>query len=52
MEHNQHQERTERATPKRLKEAREKGQIPRSRELNTVGVMLASEMVDQVRFNE
>lgn len=42
MEQNQHQERTEQATPKRLKEAREKGQIPRSRELNTLGVMLAS----------
>lgn len=29
------QDRTERATPKRLREAREKGQLPRSRELTT-----------------
>lgn len=29
------QERTEEATPKRLRESREKGQVPRSRELNT-----------------
>jgi flagellar biosynthetic protein FlhB len=35
------QERTERATPKRRKEAREKGQVPRSRELNTTLVLLA-----------
>jgi flagellar biosynthetic protein FlhB len=34
------QERTERATPKRRKEAREKGQVPRSRELNTTLVLL------------
>jgi flagellar biosynthesis protein FlhB len=33
---------TERATPKRLQEAREKGQVPRSRDLNTVLLMLAS----------
>ncbi len=36
------QERTEEATPKRLHEAREKGQIPRSRELNTMTLMLAA----------
>lgn len=36
----QSQERTEQPTPKRLKEAREKGQIPRSRELTTVVVLL------------
>ncbi|MBD3669927.1 MAG: flagellar biosynthesis protein FlhB [Gammaproteobacteria bacterium] len=36
------QERTEQATPKRLREAREKGQIPRSRELNTMAMMMAS----------
>ncbi len=36
------QERTERATPKRLKDARSKGQVARSREFNTSGVMLAS----------
>jgi len=35
-------ERTERATPKRLREAREKGQVPRSRDLNTVLLMLAA----------
>lgn len=36
------QERTEQATPKRLREAREKGQIPRSRELNTMAVLLGA----------
>ncbi len=36
------QERTEEATPKRQREAREKGQIPRSRELNTMLVLMAS----------
>jgi len=35
-------ERTERATPKRLRESREKGQVPRSRDLNTLLLMLAS----------
>lgn len=35
------QERTEEPTPKRLREAREKGQVARSRELNTVMVLLA-----------
>lgn len=35
------QERTEEATPKRLREARERGQVARSRELNTFGVLLA-----------
>ncbi len=34
------QERTEEATPKRLRDAREKGQIARSRELNTVVALL------------
>ena len=34
------QERTEQATPKRLKEARERGQVPRSRELNTTIMLL------------
>jgi flagellar biosynthetic protein FlhB len=34
------QERTERATPKRLREAREKGQIPRSREFNTMALLM------------
>lgn len=36
----QFQERTEQATPKRLEEARKRGQIPRSRELNMAAVML------------
>ncbi|MEN8128928.1 MAG: flagellar biosynthesis protein FlhB [Pseudomonadota bacterium] len=35
------QERTEQATPKRQKEAREQGQVPRSRELNTMLVLVA-----------
>ena len=34
------QERTEQPTPKRLNDAREKGQIARSRELNTTAVLL------------
>ncbi|BAO44320.1 flagellar biosynthesis protein FlhB [Thiolapillus brandeum] len=36
------EERTEKPTPKRLREAREKGQVPRSRELNSTLVMMAS----------
>lgn len=36
------QERTERATPKRLQQAREKGQVARSRELTTMVVLLVS----------
>lgn len=36
------EEPTERATPKREKEAREKGQIARSRELSTMGVTLSA----------
>lgn len=36
------QERTEQATPKRLQEARERGQVPRSRELTTMAVLLIS----------
>ncbi len=36
------QERTEQATPKRLREAREKGDIARSRELATMAVLLAA----------
>lgn len=35
----QFQDRTEQATPKRLEEARRKGQIPRSRELNMAAVL-------------
>jgi flagellar biosynthetic protein FlhB len=34
------QEKTEQPTPKRLEEARKKGQVPRSRELNTMAVTL------------
>jgi flagellar biosynthetic protein FlhB len=34
------QEKTEQPTPKRLKEAKEKGQIPRSRELNTMMMLV------------
>ena len=41
MAEEQFQERTEPATPKRLKEARDKGQIARSRELNAMAVTLA-----------
>jgi flagellar biosynthetic protein FlhB len=36
------QERTEQPTPKRLQEARERGQVPRSRELSTVSVLLVA----------
>lgn len=36
------QERTEEATPKRLQESREKGQIARSRELSSMTLLLAS----------
>ena len=36
------QERTEDPTPKRLREAREKGQVARSKEWNTVAVLLAA----------
>jgi flagellar biosynthetic protein FlhB len=36
------QERTERATPRRLQQAREKGQLARSRELSTMVVLLAA----------
>ena len=35
-------ERTEQATPKRLHEAREQGQVPRSRDLNTLLLLLAA----------
>lgn len=36
------QERTEQATPKRLEEARKKGQVPRSTELSTAAVCIAA----------
>ena len=42
MSQNPAQERTEQATPKRLKEAREKGQIARSRDLNSLILLLAA----------
>jgi len=41
MAENSEQERTEEPTAKRLAEAREKGQIVRSRELNTLAMLLA-----------
>ncbi len=40
MAENDAQEHTEQATPKRLEEARKKGQIPRSRDLSTAAVTL------------
>ncbi len=36
------QERTEEATAKRLEDAREKGQVPRSKELNSMALLLAA----------
>ncbi|HFC54399.1 MAG TPA: hypothetical protein ENJ43_08210 [Gammaproteobacteria bacterium] len=42
MAQNDGQERTEQATPKRLREAREKGQVARSRELTTMAMLLSS----------
>ena len=36
------QERTEQPTPKKLREAREKGQVPRSRELNSMALLMTS----------
>ena len=44
-EEQQGQERSEQPTAKRLNEARKKGQVARSRELNTLLVMLASSVV-------
>jgi len=41
MAEEQFQDRTEQATPKRLEDARKKGDVPRSRELTMTGVMLA-----------
>ncbi|PCJ26676.1 MAG: flagellar biosynthesis protein FlhB [SAR86 cluster bacterium] len=42
MAENSTQERTEEATPKRKEDARKKGQIPRSKELNTLTSLLAA----------
>jgi flagellar biosynthetic protein FlhB len=39
------QERTERATPKRLQDAKRKGQVPRSRELNTAMLLTAAALM-------
>lgn len=36
------QERTEEATPRRLREARKKGQVARSRDLNTIVILIAA----------
>jgi flagellar biosynthetic protein FlhB len=36
------QERTEQATPKKLRESREKGQVPRSKELNSMALLMAA----------
>ncbi len=41
---NDAQERTEEATPKRQQDAKEKGQVGRSRELNTMALLLAASM--------
>lgn len=42
MSQNSGEERTEQPTPKRLREAKEKGQVPRSRELNGTIVLMVS----------
>ena len=39
------QERTEQPTPKRQEDAKKKGQIARSREFNTMAVMLVSTII-------
>lgn len=39
------QERTEQATPKRVDEAREKGQISRSKELSTMSILMVSALI-------
>jgi len=39
------QEKTEDATPKRLREARKKGQVPKSRDVSTIAVLIAEFMV-------
>jgi len=50
------QERTEEPTPKRLEDARKKGQVPRSRELNTMVIMalaaVALMMLGQTMLND
>ncbi|MDC0598941.1 flagellar biosynthesis protein FlhB [Gammaproteobacteria bacterium] len=42
MAENSAQERSEQATPKRKEDSRKKGQVPRSKELNTVASLLAA----------
>lgn len=42
MDDQQGQERTERPTPKRLRDAKRRGQVPRSRELNTAMMLMAA----------
>ncbi len=39
-EHDSSQEKTEQPTPKKLREAKQQGQIPRSRELNSMSIMV------------
>lgn len=41
-EESQSQEKTEEATPKRLREARKKGQVAKSRDLNTIIILIAA----------
>src|SRR3989338_6709159 len=45
------QEKTEDATPKRLREARKKGQTAKSRDLNTVVILIAAFVMVGVSFN-
>ncbi|AGA89153.1 flagellar biosynthetic protein FlhB [Thioflavicoccus mobilis 8321] len=45
MEGGQTQERTEKATPKRLRDAKRKGQVPRSRELNTALMLVGGALM-------
>ena len=40
-ENDNSQEKTEQPTPKKLREARQQGQVPRSRELNSMAIMIA-----------
>lgn len=42
MAENSGQEKTEEATPKKLQQAKEKGQVPRSKDLGTAAVLIAS----------
>jgi len=42
MSENSAQEKTEQPTPKRIKESRDKGQVPRSKELNTMMLLIGA----------